>query len=132
MLVTKRVTPHSVPAITRRLQAQEPGLAPDGFFHMGRHLQESTSFVRHLAGFASAGFLAGGGLAVGLLCLDWLNLHSLMMADSQPYPVMAVFVLGFGLLLSPVSLATGLALLEREARPPHRARAKADAEPRLP
>jgi len=99
---------------------------------MGHHPQPRNSFARQLTGFASAGFLAGGGLGASLLWLDWLDLYTLMMATTQPYPAMLLFVLGLGLLLSPVSLATGLALSDSEAPAVRGPQAAPHAERHLP
>jgi len=51
-------------------------------------------------------FLAGGTLGFGFLVLDWFGLTTLMAATQQPIMLMALFVLGFATLLSPIGLAT--------------------------
>lgn len=72
------------------------------------------NFAGQLISSAAAGFFAGAALAGGLLALDWSGLYSLMAAGPRPYPLMALFIVGFGILLSPASLATGLAVSSRE------------------
>ena len=55
---------------------------------------------------AAVAFFAGATLGAGFLLLDWFGLTTLMAATQQPIMTMALFVLGFATLLSPVGLAT--------------------------
>lgn len=93
--------------------------------HFSRHATCQPFLCKDLAGrligSAVVGFFAGAALAGSLLKIDRSGLYSLMAAGAQPCPLIALFVAGFGVLLSPASVATGLALFSRAGNTSRRA-----------